>query len=77
MSGKSLISENSAKQIIDTLVRHAGEYNQLAADLQKQKPKDEYRECGRLIGAVMIAFYDEGMVPLFNLYPHLKPEGYP
>ena len=55
MSGKSLISENSAKQIIDTLVRHAGEYNQLAADLQKQKPKGEYRECGRLIGAVMVA----------------------
>jgi len=77
MSGKSLISETTAKQIIDMLVRHAIECHQLAAHLHTQTSPEEFRQYGPLIGTVMSALYDEGMVPLFKLYPHLKPEDYP
>lgn len=75
MSGKSLISENTARQIVDLLLRQSGESQDLAAHLHTQIPGEEFRECGPLIAAVMYALYEEGLKPLFKLYPHLKPDG--
>ena len=75
MLGKSLISESTARQIIDLLLRQSGESQDLAAHLYTQTSGEEFRECGPLIAAVTYALYEEGLKPLFKLYPHLKPDG--
>ena len=77
MRETNLISESSAKQILDLLLRHAAECNGLAGVLRVQTPKEEFSQYGPIIGAVMVAVYDEGLKPLFDLYPHLKRAGFP
>ena len=77
MSGKNLISENTAKQIVDLLLRQAGENHRLAASLSVQTSREEFSDYSIIIGAVMVAIYEEGLKPLFKLYPHLKPDEFP
>ena len=77
MSGKSLISESTAKQIIEMLLRQTGECHDLASFLYTQTSREEFREYGPIIGTVMVALHEEGMMPLFKLYPNLKPDGFP
>ena len=77
MADTSLISESSAKQIVELLLRHSGECHDLAAHLHIQTSLEAFRQYGPIIGAVMAGLNDEGLKPLFALYPHLKPDGFP
>ena len=77
MPDTSLISESSARQIIELLLRHSGECHDLAARLHRQTSLEASRQYGPIIGAVMAGLYDEGLKPPFSLYPHLKPDGFP
>ncbi len=75
MPGDGLASEAAAKEIRDFLLRHAEECNDLLIHLQSERSRDEFRQCGFLLGSVMYAHYENGLAPIFRVYPHLKPEG--
>ncbi|MDB5651432.1 MAG: hypothetical protein JWL62_2952, partial [Hyphomicrobiales bacterium] len=75
MSGKSVISQETAQAILTLLLRQTTDMNALIAMLQGALGKDEFNEARGILGTVMGETYLQGMYPLFELYPELKPEG--
>ena len=73
MSGRSMISIDTAGRITSILLKHSAELDALVADLQATVPKSECDQARLIIGKIMGEFYLQALQPLFADHPELKP----
>ena len=75
MSGRGLISIDTASRISALLLKQSGELDALVGDLKMSLPEKEFHEARLLIGRVMGEMYLQGLYPLFEAHPGVKPSG--
>jgi hypothetical protein len=76
MSRKSLnVGSSAAKEFSQLLLRHAAECNEFLAIRQPVLPKEEFDALKVLVGRIMGEIYVQGLYPIFDSYPDLKPHG--
>ena len=78
MSGKSLnLGKASGQKISQTLLRQSAELEATLASLRPQVSNADYDAACTIVGRIMGEMYVAAFYPIFEVYPDLKPPGFP
>jgi hypothetical protein len=66
--------ETTARILVDLMLRHLGEQNNILGPIQATAPED-FIEARTMIGQTMGSLCADALRPLFAEHPGLKPEG--
>jgi hypothetical protein len=69
------MSREAAKKILETVIRHGAEQNEVLLEVQHMCSTDEFALYKRMIGRSMGAMLLDVMNPIIEMYPDLKPAG--
>ena len=67
------MSHEAAKKIIDVLIKHGKEQNQLLIDIEATCSKEEFARYRKMIGKSMGSMLLDVINPIIRIYPDLKP----
>ena len=67
------MSHEAAKAILDTILRHAGEQDEVLAKIQGKCTPEEFSEYRTMIGKSMGSMVLDVMNPIIEKYPDLTP----
>jgi hypothetical protein len=68
-----LMSKEAAKRIVDPMLRHGAEQNQVLQDIMPLCSDEDFIAHKRMIGASMAALLGDVMNPIIAIYPDLCP----
>jgi hypothetical protein len=69
------MSKEAARRIMDQMVRHGAEQNQVLLDIMPLCSDEDFIAYKRMIGASMGSLLDDVMNPIIAIYPDLCPPG--
>ena len=67
------MSKQAAKQIIDLMVKHTAEQNQVLLDIMPLCSDEDFQSYKLMIGATMASMLLDVINPIIALYPDLRP----
>jgi hypothetical protein len=68
--------EKVAVKLSKTLLHCGAEINESIRFVQSNCTDQEFKAYRKAMGKIMGEIYDEGLKPIYNKHPDLKPEGF-
>lgn len=67
------MSRDAAKKIVELVIKHGAEQDQVLSDIQSMCSEDEFSQYRRMIGKSMGSMLLDVLNPIVRMYPDLKP----